>query len=121
MANELSLTGNLSFAKGRVSAVSMQKVGVQFNVTGTNYARGTQTISTGSFQALNLGGVATPGYLYIQNNDATNFVTIAESTSGTGCIKIKPGEFALFRCDTTTPAAEADTASVVVEYMLVEA
>lgn len=121
MANELTLTGSLSFAKGRVAAVSMSKVGAQFNVTGANYARLTTSVGTSAFVALVKGGIGTIGYLYIQNLDATNYVEIAEATSGTGTVKLKPGEFALFRCATSTPSVKANTAACICEYLMVEA
>lgn len=121
MANELTLTGSLSFAKGKVAAVSMSKVGSQFTVSGTNYTRETVSVGTSAFVALDLGGITTPGYIFIQNLDATNYVEIAEATSGTGTIRLLPGEFALFRCDTATPSVKAHTGACVVEYLMVEA
>ncbi len=121
MANELTLTGSLSFAKGRVAAVGMSKVGVQFTVSGSKYTRQTISAGTSAFVALDKGGIGTVGYLYIQNLDVTNYVEIAEATGGTGTIKLKAGEFALFRCATSTPSVKANTAACILEYLMVEA
>ncbi len=121
MANELTLTGSLSFAKGRVAAVSMTKAGAQFTVTGSKYTRETVSAGTSAFVALSKGDIGTVGYMFIQNLDSTNYVEIAEATSGTGTVKLKAGEFALFRCATSTPSVKANTAACVLEYLMVEA
>ena len=120
MANELTVTAALNYAKGNIATVSMGKSGKQFNVTGSNYERGTQVVTTSSPQAISLGAVGTAGWFYIQNNDATNYVTIFDATSGNAFLKLMPGEFALGRFAATAPAAQANTASVVIEYMVVE-
>lgn len=121
MANELTVTGTLAYAKGSISSVSMTKSGSRFDVSGTNYERGTQTVTTSSPQALGLGAVGTPGWFFIQNNDATNYVSIYDATGGNAFLKLKPGEFAVGRFAAAAPAAQANTASVAIEYMIVEA
>ena len=121
MANELTLTGSITFAKGNVGSISMLKSGVQFTVSGTNYSRQTTSVGTSAFTALDIGSITTPGFIFIQNNDTTNYVEVSASTSANGCVKLLPGEFAIFRCATTTPAVKAHTAACVVEYLLIEA
>lgn len=121
MAQEITATASLAYSKGSIASVSMAKSGSRFDVSGSNYERGTQTITTSSPQAIGLGSVGTPGWFYIQNNDATNYVTIFDATSGNAFLKLKPGEFAVGRFAATAPAAQANTASVAIEYMIVEA
>lgn len=120
MANELTVTGTLSYAKGNIATVSMTKNGKQFNVTGSNYERGTQSMGTSSPVAISLGSIGTVGWFFLQNNDATNYVDIYDSTGGNAFLRLFPGEFAVGRFAATAPAAKANTASVVIEYMLVE-
>jgi len=119
MANELTLSASLAFLKG-LSAASASQLAQQFSVAGVNFTQETQSISHTAVVALNLGGITTPGYIFIQNLDATNFVKIYDSTGGNACIKLKPLEFALFRCATTTPSAEADTAACIVQFLMIE-
>ena len=121
MAQEITATATLTYAKGNISAVTMGKSGSRFDVAGNNYERGTQTITTSSAQAIGLGSIGTPGWFFIQNNDATNYVTIFDATSGNAFLKLKPGEFAMGRFAAAAPAAQANTASVIVEFMIVEA
>lgn len=117
MANELTLTAALSFSKGKVS-VAMNLSGLQVTVSGSDYLHETMTVPT-SITALGLGSVATPGFIIIRNNDATNYVDVYDSAAGNACVRIKPGEIAMFRFAVTTPAAKANTASVQIEYLLI--
>ncbi len=122
MANELTLTGSLAFAKGAVGTVSLLKSGAQVTVAGTNYARQTVSVGTSAFVALDVGGIAAAGFIFIQNNDLTNYVELAaDDSSAAACVKLLPGEFAIFRCDTSTLSAKANTAACVVEFLLIEA
>ncbi len=122
MANELTLTGSIAFAKGAVATVSLQKNGAQVTVAGANYARQTASVGTSAFAELPIGDVVAAGYVFIQNLDATNYVELAaDASAAAACIKLKPGEFAIFRCDTSTLAAKANTAACIVEYLLIEA
>lgn len=78
----------------------------------------TTTATTYSFSNL-----ATPGLIYLQNLDATNFVTYG-ALSGSTFVplgKIKPGEIAFFRLDPdATFQMKADTASVNIWYYVLE-
>jgi len=121
MANELTLTGSLSFEKGSIS-IDLEKTGLQVTVTGTECIRNTQIVTT-SEAALLKGSVTTCGYIIAINRDATNFITIRPATGVVDCIKLKAGEFAVFRFDNTdanVPFVIADTANCVLEYLLIE-
>ncbi len=121
MAQEITATASLAYTKGSIPTVSMVKSGSRFDVAGNNYERGTQTMGTGGVVAIGLGSVGTPGWCFIQNNDATNYVDVYDSTGGNAFVRLKPGEFFLGRLAATAPAARANTASVAIEYMIVEA
>lgn len=123
MAQELTVTASLSFAKGNVQANGLTKSGQRFNVNGTKYIRGVQSIGFAAAEAIQLGEIAAPGWLLVQNNDATNFVELhTQAAAGVAFAKLQPGEFALLRLGSgvTAPAAKADTAAVEIEYMVVE-
>lgn len=118
MADELTISALLRFTKG-TKDVSFSDQSQQFDVTGTDYIQGTQTVGT-SEEALAKGDITTPGYVFIRNLDATNFVKVRGATGGVDCVKIKAGEFALFRFAGTAPFVIADTASCEIEYLLIE-
>jgi len=68
MAGELRTSLNtFRFVKGAID-VSLPPVLANFDVAGTNYIRKTQTIGI-TDETLDLGDVATPGYLFLWNND----------------------------------------------------
>ncbi len=119
MANELTLNLALSFVKSAIST-TMTSGTVKFTVSGVDYVRETWTVPT-SITAIPLGGVATPGYCMITNKDATNYVDIYDSTGGNACIRLLPGEWAVFRFKTTAPAAKSNTATCQVEFILIAA
>jgi hypothetical protein len=121
MAQEITATASLAYAKAPILAVSMAKSGSRFDVAGSNYERGTQTMGTSSAVAIGLGSVGTPGWFFIQNNDSTNYVDIYDATGGNAFLRLKPNEFAVGRFAAAAPAAKANVASVVIEYMIVEA
>lgn len=118
MANELTLSGSLSFSKGGVTA-SASKTGLLVTVSGTEYTELIQEIGT-SEEALTIGDIGTLGYVYIENLDATNFVEIRPGSGTADLIKIKAGEFAIFRAALNGPYAIADTAACRVKLVLIE-
>lgn len=123
MANELTVSANMNFTKGPTN-VSFNQSGLQFNVTGTKSLMNVQTIGT-SATALNVGDLVSidssgPGWILIQNTDPTNYVTFRAGSTGADLIKLLPGEFWMGRLATTTPYALANTAAVVVQYLMIE-
>lgn len=120
MANEISLSGSMTFQKGNVSA-SMGKAGVRADVAGLRYAEYVQEIGT-SAEALELGDVGTPGYVMIENLDATNFVSLRPTSSAADMIRIRAGEFAgPFQLAAAAPFAIANTAAVRIRCLVIEA
>lgn len=119
MASELTVSASLGFAKGTVNE-TMAVSGVTLNVTGTKFVRAVQSIQITTAEALVIGEIGTAGWLFVQNTDATNFVTIRNGLNGADVVKLKAGEACLFRLATNAPYMLADTAAVVVHYMVVE-
>lgn len=121
MANELTLTGLFSYIKGNRKVSPTGKTSATVSVSGTNTMDHTQSIGT-SEEAIVLGDVVPGGYCYFENLDSTNFVSIRQQTGVNDLIRIKAGEFAIFRmdADATAPFAIADTSSVDLMCILLE-
>lgn len=120
MSQELTATAVLSFVKGSVN-VQLGQSNKHFDVAGSNFVQATQSIPTTPVTAINLGGIGTPGWFFIQNNDPTNYVDIYDAVAGNAFLRLKPGEFAIGRFSCAAPAAKANTGAVLIEYLIVEA
>ncbi len=118
MANEFTTQlSKFSFTKGTSSAsVSSQLVFA--TVSGTHAIGSFQSIGTGD-ETLGLGDVATIGYVFLKNTNDTNFITIGPDGSSYP-IKLKPGEFAVTRWNAAAIHAKADTATCILQYMIIE-
>ena len=122
MASELSVgTLTVSFSKSGSPSFSVTPAALSITITGDAWMDNTQTIGT-SEEAILLGDVATGGYWFVQNLDATNFVELRAGTGSVDFIKLKAGEWAIFRTsgDATAPYAIADTGSVQVRFLRLE-
>lgn len=121
MANEIKVTTYLKCTNGSfVDNWTPAELSVTQSTVGA--AGGVQTIGT-SAEAISVGDVASVGYARFRNNDATNFVQIGPYVTSTfyPAIKLKPGEMAVLRLDPThTWYAKADTASVKLQYLILE-
>jgi len=118
MATEISATALLSFLKGPLSS-AFSPSAIAPTMTGTAYIRRSFSAPT-SATAIPLGDVATPGWCLIVNRDAINFVEVFTASAGVVALKILAGEFALFRFGVAAPALKANTAAVVVDYLLLD-
>jgi hypothetical protein len=122
MANELTISGSLTWNEDE-SLLAVEALLV--SMTGTRYFGGIQSIGI-TEEAIQLGELSgnTLGWALFINLDSTNYL---ELRSGTGAsndiIKIKAGEFALFRfgSDVTAPYALANTAACRMKYRIYEA
>jgi hypothetical protein len=121
MADEITMSAALRLSNGGRTP-SLAYVADQFNQTGTDYILGTQ-IATTTTTALDKGNITQPGIMLLKNLDATNYVELggATFTVGNGVIRVNAGEWCMFRWMGTTPFILANTASVSVEYLLIEA
>ena len=119
MAAELSISNlTISFAKTGSPSVSTTVAAITPTVSGAQYMDNVQNVGT-SEEAILLGDVAPGGYVFIQNLDTTNFVSLRQATAAANFIKLLAGEWAIFRMsvDTTAPFAIADTAAVNVRFL----
>lgn len=119
MANELALSGlTIAFTKTNVPSVSMTAGSLSVTVSGTTIMDSVQDVGT-SEEAILLGDVATGGYWFVQNMDATNFITLRSATGVTGLIKLLAGEWAIFRTNSgaAAPFIIADTGACKVRLL----
>ena len=117
MANELTLTASMLFDKGGVTP--KLTASIQATITGDAYTRGVQTVGTTEEELVQGADLGTPGFVMIKNLDATNYVEIG-ATTGVYGIKLKAGEFALYRHNSATVFAKANTTACNVEFFIVE-
>lgn len=118
MANEATVTTSLQFAKGNVD-LTLSDAASPFDVAGTRYIRGVQDVGT-SEEALDMGDLTDPGWCYMRNLDASNYVEIYAATGETALMRLNAGEHACFRMVATAPFVKADTGSCDLEYMIVQ-
>ena len=119
MAAELTISSaSFSFVKSGSPSISGTLAGLTPTVSGAQYMDNVQNVGT-SEEAILLGDVAPGGYVFIQNLDPTNFVSLRQATGAANFIKLLAGEWAIFRMsvDTTAPFAIADTAAVNVRFL----
>ncbi|MEN6537788.1 MAG: hypothetical protein ABFD89_29320 [Bryobacteraceae bacterium] len=119
MADEVTVTGLLAFEKSPSAKISVGLSAGKFSVTGTKYVHGVQNVGTAA-EAIGLGDLGTPGWFYLKNLDTANYVEILSATGGAVLLKIKAGEIAVGRFGAAAPAAQANTAAVNIEYLIVE-
>lgn len=118
MANELTVSANLAFAKNNAS-VAFGGTGILKTVAGDRYIRTIQSIGI-TEEAIGKGELGTLGYGCFRNLDVTNFITIRAATALATGIKLEPGDFAVFRLGGNAPFAIADTGACLMEYLMVE-
>lgn len=118
MANGLTLNATLAYAGNNVTiAESIVNLAVVVTGNGQNARKGYNAPVADT--ALPLGSVAVAGgYLFVKNNDPTNFVTIRTGVAGTKITKLLAGDFCLFRMDPTitAPSTSSDTAICSIDY-----
>lgn len=120
MADELRLSLAIKFTKGTApnDAVLGRSVSSQtYDVSGTSGIENIVSVGT-SNETLALGDIGTIGYCYFHNMDSTNYVEIG-ITSGTYALKLKAGEFALVRWNSSAVHCRANTSAINLEYVLI--
>lgn len=116
MANELTITTQLTFSKGGASLSKVERI--TMDVTGTLYETKVLNIGT-SNEAIAKGDMTTVGYVLLKNLDGTNFVLAGDD--GTNYpVKLLAGDACLFRLNGTTLNLKADTAACDVEITMLE-
>lgn len=117
MANELTISARLSFSKGGASVRRAENISV--TVTGDAFSHEVQEVGTSEEALVQGSELGTPGYLFIKNMNATNYVEVG-STTGVYDIKLLAGEIALYRHNSATVYAKSNTGACLVEYLLIE-
>lgn len=117
MANEISLSINLTSDKGGASATGT--LSLTQDMAGDNFIHNVQTIGTAN-EAVTLGDVAPGGWQFFKNLDTVNYVEIFLDNANAQLVaRLLPGEAAVFK-----PAAgvygRANTAACNVLVLVVE-
>lgn len=116
MSAELLVAASLAFSKSG-SAASKNFPSAYFDVAGLAYIQNNVAVGI-TDESLALGDVATIGWVYAKNTDATNYITL--SADGTLYnIKLKPGEFFMARWNGAAIHAKANTAPCNLEYLII--
>lgn len=117
MADELRLTISLAFSKGGASVTKVKNLSL--DVTGDAFTNGVQQIGTSEESISISADIGTPGYVLLCNLDSSNYVEFG-STTGVYDIKLKAGEVALYRHNSGTIYAKANTSPCNVEFIAIE-
>lgn len=120
MANEITITANLSAVKGSLSVRKDSTLRV--TMAGTASMDNVQNIGTAYEQIVIPAEIATAGYAWVRNLDTTNYVEIGVVVAATfyPLMVLKAGEMSLVRFATTTFYAKANTAAVNLEICLLQ-
>lgn len=121
MANEISFSAAISFFKAAVMNETVGKTitAAQFTVAGSYFNQGQVLVLT-TATVIPLGQVTAPHWAFFKNMDPTNFIKIRNGASGADLLKLKPGEPAFCPLlDSAVPYAIADTASAILEFMII--
>lgn len=119
MADELTLSGlTIAFTKTNCPSASLTVGSITPDIAGTQWMDNVQSIGI-TEEAILIGDVAPGGYVFIQNMDATNFVSLRQASGAANFIKLLAGEWAIFRMsvDATAPFAIADTGVCNVRFL----
>lgn len=122
MANEITITGNLSCTNGTFSFATRES-SKQANQSAVGGGGPGVVSCTTSDTVVTLGNLTTPGWGFIKNLDSTNYVEIGPTSGGAivPFIKLLPGEFAIFRlAASVTLRSQANTATCKVLFAFLE-
>ena len=120
MSLEITYTSSLSAYKaGSMSSpIGRAVTGNQADMNGTLYVEGTVLIGV-TATAFPLGQVTQPGWAWFSNLDPTNFFYFSSGASGPATLRWYAGYSAWVPLDPTmTPYGIANTAPVLVEYLI---
>jgi len=118
MSDELRIGVILSYSKGGAPENRVEHIEV--DVTGDSFIHQNQSVGTSEEELTQGADLGSPGYVFIKNLDATNYVEVG-STTGVYDIKLLAGEIAIYRHNSNTLYAKANTAACLVEYIIIEA
>lgn len=123
MANELNITGALTYQKGLQNPLQMARAGVLITVAGTDGVQLGQAINT-TDTILPLGPLASAAdcYAIFYNADPTNWIKVKHAAAGQIILKINPGEISgplRLGDNVTAPVAISQASTPLLEYVLV--
>jgi len=105
MANEITIEGLLTFLKvGLTATLTLPRT--TFTMNGANFIHRTQAILS-TDTTLDIAALATPGLAFFVNRGPSTIVKIKNVAAGTIMPKLKVGELAFFRLDSTVTAPVA--------------
>ena len=121
MADEITLSMAIGVINGEFSA-KVPPVRITRDQTTAGFSAGIQTIGTSAETVVFQTDIATTGYLFLRNLDATNFIEIGPDSAGiVNFIKMLAGDVAMFRFHSSaTMKAKADTSACSLEFFLLE-
>jgi hypothetical protein len=122
MADEITLTGRLQLVNGNLK-VTRDLGSRSADQTTARYVANVQDVGFAAHEALDMGEVSTAGWAVFYNHDSTNYVEIGIDDTGTfeAVIKLEAGEAAgPLRLASSAPYAQANTAAVDLEYVILE-
>jgi hypothetical protein len=117
MANEISISLSIRVSKG--GAKDSRSESFQVDMSGDAFTHEIQQVGTSEEELAQGADLGTPGFILVKNLDSTNYVEVG-STTGVYDIKLKAGEAAIYRHNSATVYAKANTAACNVEYILIE-
>ena len=118
MANEISISQTLRYAKSGVAA--SQSTSFTVDQSGDKYMAGVQIIGV-TEEALDKGDIGTIGYISFKNLDTTNYVQIG-ITTGVYSIKVLAGKGGMVPWNSATaPLVKANSSPVELDYLMIEA
>lgn len=122
MSATVKISVGITWQQGTLSLSSSRNLSA--TLTG-DHARGTvQDIGFAAHEALDIPAeIGTPGWFYVQNQDADNFVQVGIDNAGTFApfMSLLPGEAQVVRLATDALYAKADTAAVKLYFFITEA
>lgn len=124
MANEISFTVSLTANKPSIMSAPIGRSvsGLVLSMAGTQFIGPTSMLVTTSAIAIPLGQVTTPHWAWFYNLDPTNYVQFQNGSGGAVFLRLNPGEGTWVPLDPgITPYAKANTASVQIEYLILDA
>lgn len=120
MANEITYTQSLTCTNGSFSD-SMKATSKTANQNVLGAESGIILVTTGA-AALGLTGIASPGWMQIQNLDGTNYFDVGINATSGGffpLVRLEAGESAQFRVSVgSAPFLKANAASLKAQYLL---
>ena len=115
MSDELRLGIVLSFSKGGASVKRAEHIEV--DVAGDSYVHSNQEFTTSSVALVEPAAIGTPGYVFVKNNHASNYIDVGLDNSFT--MRLLAGQFAIFPAAAAI-YAKAEGAGSDLEYIIVE-